>query len=165
MAFPRSVVHAPRTGTPRRPRSLLPMKSESSLWDYLRDLLPPEIHYSRIESETSPGFPDVHYTLSGVTGTIELKSVDRPKAKYPLAGKHGLRKSQRDWIEAEVKAGGFVLLCLEIKPEICILQANSSLIHEIPRMTLADIQRFAEISWTRRSTLGPGLRGVLVNKP
>lgn len=139
------------------------MKAEASLWDHLRGLLPPDIHYSRIESETSPGFPDIYYTLEGVTGTIELKSVDRPKAKYPFSEGYGLRKSQYDWIEAEESAGGFVLLCLEIKPYVFVLQA-SLCYDELHRMTSEDIRRVAEIAW-KRGFNPADLSHVLMNKP
>jgi hypothetical protein len=139
-------------------------RPEASLWDHLRGLLPTEIHYSRIESETSPGFPDVHFTLDGVTGGIELKSTKRPKAKYPFSGKDGLRKTQIRWIRDELDACGWVLLCLECDPYIFLLQAEMYY-DELYRMTQSDIGRVAAVVWTRK---GPKpldeLAVALVNK-
>lgn len=139
-------------------------RPEALLWDHLRGLLPTGIHYSRIESETSPGFPDVHFTLEGVTGAIELKSTKRPKAKYPFSGKDGLRKTQLDWIRDELDAAGWVLLCLECKPYIFLLQAEMYY-DELHKMTRSDVGRVATIVWTRRGPLPRDeLAIALVNK-
>lgn len=124
-------------------------RPEASLWDHLRGLLPTGIHYSRVESETCPGFPDVHFTLEGVTGAIELKSTKRPTAKYPFSGKDGLRKTQKDWIREELDANGWVLLCLECGPMIYLLQANPyyDMLHA---MKENDLMRVSEVKWKRR---------------
>lgn len=139
-------------------------RPEASLWDHLRALLPAGCHFSRIESETSPGFPDVHFTVEGVTGTIELKSTKRPEAKYPFSGKDGLRKSQRIWIRDEIGSGGWVLLCLECKPYIFLLQAEMYF-DELHRMTRSDIDRVATTVWMRKGPLPRDeLAVALVNK-
>lgn len=142
-------------------------RPEASLWDHLRGLLPTGIHYSRIESETSPGFPDVHFTLEGVTGAIELKSTKRPNAKYPFSGKDGLRKTQLDWIKEELDAGGWILLCLECGGMVHLLQAKMYY-DELPRMTKEDILRVSYINWIRRhldrTIIGDALAIALVNK-
>jgi hypothetical protein len=85
------------------------MSNEHTLWKWLRDLLPPG-RYTRIESECSPGFPDVDYTVEGHSGTMELKYGE---GKKPLKGK--IRRDQYLWIEAEVKAKGVVWLVVEVK--------------------------------------------------
>jgi hypothetical protein len=137
-------------------------RPEAGLWDYLRGLLPAGIHYSRIESETCPGFPDIHYTYEGTTGTIELKSVPQGKGQFPFSGKKGLRKTQRDWIDEELKAGGYVFLCLEVKPEIFLLQAglHYDMLH---KMTLADLRRVADVHWERGSDVKDQLAVALAD--
>jgi hypothetical protein len=129
-------------------RTSLKTMKESSLAHYLSKVWPYQTHVSRIESETSPGFPDVHLTYRGSSSTIELKQTKRPKAKYPFSAKDGLRKSQLDWIEAETQAGGKVLLALGCAREIFFLDA-SLYAASLAKMLLTDIRRVAEISWVR----------------
>lgn len=90
--------------------------SEHSLWQWLRGgILPPTGHYTRIESDSSAGFPDVHYTIDKFTGTMELKFCRKPKKEYPLQGKgNGFRDSQITWIEDEFVAGGWTVLVVEL---------------------------------------------------
>lgn len=77
--------------------------NENALWRWLADRLPPGA-YTRIESECSPGVPDVNYSLAPscrptyhkpcVHGWLELK-IGGP-GKYPFKGeRRGLRPSQR----------------------------------------------------------------------
>ena len=139
-------------------------RPEASLWDHLRALMPAGCHYSRIESETSPGFPDVHFTVEGITGTIELKSTKRPNAKYPFSGKDGLRKSQILWIRDELEANGWVLLCLECDPYIFLLEAECYY-DDLYKMSRGGIGRVAKVVWTRKGPLPRDeLAVALVNK-
>lgn len=124
-------------------------RPESGLWDYLRERMPAGIHYSRIESlETSPGFPDVHYTLNGISGTMELKCKPKPTGSYPFKGtKDGLRTSQRIWIREELLAGGRVVLVLQAFQMIYFLPGQ---FHKgLDDFTIADIERAASLIWTR----------------
>jgi hypothetical protein len=123
-------------------------KPEAGLWDYLRPWLH-GVHYSRIESlETSPGFPDVHYTINGVSGTIELKCQPRPSGSYPFAGvKKGLRRTQRTWISEELLAGGKVLLILQAKATIFFVRGHFW--RSLDHFTLDDISDISELIWTR----------------
>jgi hypothetical protein len=114
--------------------------SETSFWVYLRGILPKDGHYSRIEADTAHGFPDVHYTLEGVSGTIELKSTKSPKAKYPFAGKNGLRITQQRWIQEEDEAGGKVLLALQCGDTVYFI--NAALYYDdLAHMVLGDLRR------------------------
>lgn len=123
--------------------------SEASLWNYLRKVLPKEGHYSRIESPTSQGFPDVHFTLHGVSGTIELKSTKRPKTKYPFSGKDGLRRSQITWIEDEIESSGWVLLCLACGDYIYLLKADLYY-DDLHKMSIDEIAHISKMYWNRR---------------
>lgn len=114
---------------------------EHSLWRYLQQtILPKQGHYTRIESECSSGFPDVHYSIDGASGTLELKSTKRPKAKYPFSGKDGLRKSQRIWIREESAAGGRVILALQVGKTVCFLRGELYA-DDLHIMDLSDITR------------------------
>lgn len=93
------------------------MAGESALWDWLSSRLPVGGRFSRIESETSPGFPDVDYTFRGISGTIELKSAKNPKTLIPFRT-GGLRQSQKDWIADELIAGGLVFIVARIEPYV-----------------------------------------------
>lgn len=126
--------------------------SEASFWSYLRKLLPKEGHYTRIEShDTTSGFPDVHYTLNGVSGTIELKDAKRPGAKHPFKGESGLRKSQITWMTDECEQDGNVFLALQCGDRVYLLRALLYF-DELHRMTEDDIGRVATVHWVKKST-------------
>lgn len=119
---------------------------EQSFWKYLRKILPlQECHLTRIESECSPGFPDVHYTWRGISGTIELKSTSRPNAKFPFSGKDGLRKGQIDWIQEEIDSGGRVVLALRIDRYIYFLSGDMA--SKLGNMEQADIEVSSLYFW------------------
>ncbi len=124
--------------------------SEASFWGYLRKLLPKEGHYTRIEShDTAPGFPDVHFTLNGTSGTIELKDAKRPGAKYPFKGESGLRPAQIRWIAEEIdNAEGRVFLALQCGDRVYILKADLYY-DELHRMTEEQISRVSVIRWVK----------------
>jgi len=134
---------------------------EASLWDHLRSILPSDIHYSRIESDTSPGFPDVHYTLSRQSGTIELKSTKAPKATFPFGGENGLRQSQKDWIKAERQAGGVVFLCLQVGRMVYFLDGGEW--QDLHCLTLDQINDRALLAWNRSMPDPLRLRQILEN--
>lgn len=121
---------------------------ESSFWDYLRTVLPRNGHYSRIESEVSPGFPDVHFTIDNVSGTIELKSSKQHTAKFPFRSKNdGLRKSQLDWIAEELQCGGRVLLALQRHRTVYILSGERAVM--LRDMTKDDLETAALYCWSK----------------
>jgi hypothetical protein len=129
--------------------------SETSFWNYLRKLLPREGHYTRVEShDTSAGFPDVHFTLNGNSGTIELKDAKRPGARYPFKGGSGLRASQVRWMADEIdKADGQVYLALQCGDRVYLL--NAALYYdELARMTEEDIDRAASVKWKKGRKVG-----------
>ncbi len=129
--------------------------SEASFWTYLRKLLPREGRYTRIEShDTATGFPDVHYTLNGNSGTIELKDAKRPGAKHPYKGKSGLRKSQITWMTQECDAGGRVFLALQCGDRVYLLNADLYF-DELHRMTEDDIARVAAVKWRKGRRADP----------
>jgi hypothetical protein len=127
--------------------------SESSFWKYLSKLLPTG-HYTRVEShDTAAGFPDVHYTLNGNSGTIELKDAKRPGAKHPFKGESGLRRSQITWMTNECDAGGRVFLALQCGDCVYLLKADLYF-DELHRMTEDDIARVAAVKWKKGARRG-----------
>ena len=128
--------------------------SEASFWNYLRKLLPKEGHYTRIEShDTAVGFPDVHYTLNGISGTIELKDAKRPGAKYPFSRESGLRRSQIAWIRDELDASGQVSLALQCGDRVYLLPANCYY-DDLHRMTEEEIARVSRVKWKKGNRRG-----------
>lgn len=92
------------------------------MWTYARGkLLPRGIHATRIENGVSAGFPDVHYSHKGRSGTIELKFL---RKKNPPFGDDGLNIDQIHWIEDELKAGGRVWILADIGKEICLIRGK-----------------------------------------
>ena len=61
------------------------------------------IHFTRIESKTINGIPDLNCSAEGVEFWMELKS---DKVKYPK-----LSKWQISWINKRIKNGGVVIIC------------------------------------------------------
>jgi len=101
--------------------------SEQQLWNYLSRLLPVDGQYTRIEShETATGFPDVHYMLAGVEGTIELKDSRHPTATYPFA-EGGLRDAQKNWLRDYLYSGGRPLVCARIGDPIYFIEGRNAL--------------------------------------
>jgi hypothetical protein len=102
--------------------------NESNLWTWLRDIVLPSGHFSRIESaNTAPGFPDVHYQIGQyVTGTIELKYQGR-NLKVPFTdSKRGLRESQLRWIKTNLKYWGSIWIIAEAVPDIFVIHGSEA---------------------------------------
>lgn len=100
------------------------MSNENGLWQWLRDVVLPVGHYSRIEApDTAPGFPDVFFSI-GVgddeehygtyTGTIELKHSSSVTSPFPDE-KKGLHQSQLRWMKDEVAQGGTVWIFAQVR--------------------------------------------------
>ena len=62
-----------------------------------------QIHFTRIESKTINGIPDLNGCMNGIGFWMELKS---DKVKYPK-----LSKWQISWINKHIQYGGVVLIC------------------------------------------------------
>lgn len=102
------------------------------LWKHLSGLLPEDAHATRIENSVSAGFPDVHVTYRERSCTIELKVA----SKLPL-GKKGLRKSQIDWINAEIEAGGQVWVVIQFGKRVFAVSGTSAdLINDLDEYAL-----------------------------
>lgn len=124
------------------------MKPEQKLWRWLADRLPTG-HYTRIESEVSDGFPDVHGTPRGCRScTLELKYADGPK-RQPLKDK--IRQSQKLWIRDEVAAGGLVWVVAEFpKHDSLVLFLPGSHVDIYGQLEFPDLQHYADLSLAKR---------------
>ena len=120
------------------------MSSERALWLWLKPRLPLAGHYTRIESEISPGFPDIHYTFAGISGTLELKCSYYPKAKFPFKS-IGIRKSQIDWIRDELSAGGIVWLMLQVGSERMLL--SGAWASHVNNFTLRQLHNYSVLTY------------------
>lgn len=102
--------------------------NENNLWEWLRDVVLPLGHYSRIESpDTAPGFPDVHYQVGKEgCGTLELKATDRIlRVPFPDEEK-GLHRSQLKWIRDSVFEGGIVWIIAETPGAVYIIHGKDA---------------------------------------
>lgn len=122
---------------------------ESSLWDYLRPRLPPIGVYSRIETDICPGFPDVVYTIEGVTGFIELKSA-KGISERPFNEKTGIRKSQKIWISEAIEARAVVWIVAGVGKEIFFI--HGSYCKMFNRMTLTEMRIRADYMIVKGTT-------------
>jgi hypothetical protein len=117
--------------------------NEASTWEWLRDVILPLGHYSRIESpNTAPGFPDVHFQIEqGAAGTMELKC-NRRTAKIPFRDeKKGMRVSQLRWIKENVRHGGNVWVIAEVKH--CVYVIHGSKADKINGSTQDELEELA----------------------
>lgn len=111
---------------------------EKVLWNLVRKHLPSG-RYSRIESNTSPGIPDVSYTINGHRGWIELKDAGDTNAKLPFKRK-GLRPDQINWFRDEIKAGGSSKLFILARVNKLIFLVDGLYFEEFNDFTLWDLQ-------------------------
>lgn len=95
--------------------------AEDHLWKWLSGLVP-KGHYNRIESpETAPGFPDVHYQLSGthISGTLELKDARFPRRVPPFKNEDdGLHATQIHWMLTNNYCGGICWIVARVQPKV-----------------------------------------------
>jgi hypothetical protein len=83
-------------------------KRESVLWQKIKKACP-KIHFTRIESKTINGIPDLNGCMASKEFWLELKS---DHVGYPK-----LSKWQISWINKRLHAGGTVLICNETLKE------------------------------------------------
>lgn len=94
-------------------------EGSGALWRYIgRNLLPPDIHATRIESPCSPGFPDVHFNYRGVSGTLELKFLRKKKLPF---GDDGLNKFQIAWHREAEDHKAHSLIIAEVNDQIYVI--------------------------------------------
>ena len=124
---------------------------ESNLWDWLREVVLPLGHYSRIESpDTAPGFPDVQFQVGEGCGTIELKANHRP-AKIPFPDEEkGLHTSQRVWIRENLSHGGIVWIIAETPGVIYIIHGKDA-----DKFNGATHEELIDMSWNTMSRGDP----------
>ena len=83
-------------------KEMAEQKNETKLWHYLKKSLR-NIHFTRIESKTINGIPDLFGIYNGISFWCELKA---DKHSYPK-----LSKWQVSWINNYVRRGGVMLIC------------------------------------------------------
>ena len=119
--------------------------SEKQLWKWLRSNALPRGHYSRIESETSAGFPDINYCIQGIEGNLELKVSRSPNGEYPFK-RGGLRRTQISWMEDRTERRGRVTLLVQVGARLYgfHIRDKKSLGLSLNYMTLDQIKRAAD---------------------
>ena len=119
------------------------MAAEARLWQWLRERLQSG-HFTRVESETSPGVPDVNYCVQGSEGWIELKAAKRATGK-PFK-KRGLRPEQIRWIMTHLAHGGTVWIIASIGSSVYAF--SGSLAHRFNDSSVEDLMH--EARWVAR---------------
>jgi hypothetical protein len=125
---------------------------EANLWKWLRGGKLPRGHFSRIESEPAPGFPDINYCINGCEGNIELKVSRHPKAKFPFK-RWGLGPNQIRWMEDRLDVEGLVFIFAQVGDRVYILRptGSQSEVLRLNSLTLAQIQERAIHKFSRRN--------------
>ena len=95
--------------------------NEAKLFALLKKHLK-KVHFTRIESYTENGIPDVNACLNGKEIWIELKA--NPSKDL------GLSKWQRVWIAKRIKAGGTVFIMNRPQKELTLKIYSGSLVLE-----------------------------------
>jgi hypothetical protein len=100
------------------------MAGEDRLRKYVLDNVDRFGHWFRVEShEVSPGVPDLHVTIGGISRWIELKYGTRNKPPQ-------FRPTQYAWMKREVGAGGkpLTLVCIhENVPVFAVVSGHRAL--------------------------------------
>lgn len=91
--------------------------SEANLWQNIRTNIGHRGHFSRIEFNSTGGYPDLSYCIKGIEGHAELKYIDRAPVRMTtpvFTDDHGLRPSQIAWIHTRIKHGGRVMIVAQV---------------------------------------------------
>lgn len=97
-------------------------EGSGALWKWVqRNLLPPDIQVTRIESECSAGFPDVHFNYYGVSGTIELKFLRKKRLPF---GTQGLNKYQIAWHREANEQNAHSLIIADVNDEVYVISGR-----------------------------------------
>ena len=126
--------------------------NEAGLWAWLRPRLPPG-KYDRIESPISPGFPDVHYSITKHRrGVIELKATPQ-KSGYPFRrDRQGLRPSQLLWWDSYLEYGGHGYIIAAIAKDVAVFPvSNRKMLHLFNDLSVDDLRRLSTWWSSRRS--------------
>lgn len=123
-------------------------------------------HFERVENTVAMGTPDVDYCISGASGKIELKYMDRHPVRRttPVLGRGmGMRRSQLIWAHKRMRAGGRVFLGVGTPQETWIIDLRGYTPEDMDAIQFATVPRLREISaWCSYSmdwaTLPPTLR-------
>ena len=95
---------------------------EARLWEWLRERLQSG-HFTRVESDCSPGLPDVNYCVQRSEGWIELKAAKRATGT-PFKTRGGLRPEQIRWINTHVSHGGTVWIIVSAGSSVYTLPGS-----------------------------------------
>lgn len=120
---------------------------EARLWEWLRERLQSG-HFTRVESDCSPGLPDVNYCVERSEGWIELKAAKRATGA-PFRVRGGLRPAQIRWINTHTAHGGVVWIIVSVGPSVHTLPG--SLANDFNQMTVE--QWYEESHWTVENRL------------
>lgn len=125
--------------------------NEAALWTWLKPRLPPG-KYDRIESPISPGFPDLHYTITKHRrGVIELKATPQ-RSGYPFKReRQGLRPSQLIWWDNYLGFGGHGYIIAAIAQDVAVFKATPQLIHLFNDLSIDDLRETSTWWSSRRS--------------
>ena len=104
-------------------------KSETKLWHSLKKHLK-NIHFTRIESRTVNGIPDLFGIYKGVSFWCELKA---DYVSYPK-----LSKWQVSWINTYVARGGVMLICNRALSERALKLYRIQSLVVSPQLLVAD---------------------------
>ena len=104
-------------------------KSETKLWHSLKKHLK-NIHFTRIESKTINGIPDLFGIHKGVSFWCELKS---DYVSYPK-----LSKWQVSWINTYVMRGGVMIICNRALLQRALKLYRIQSVVEDPKLLIAD---------------------------
>lgn len=119
------------------------MNPEQKFYQWIRNLLGPSIHCSRIENSIQSGMPDVCICWDGVETWVELKVF--------VCGRILLRKEQWGWCWKHCNAGGKVAVIAlnEETDEIHILQFPH--IDGVPHGKYLSVYGAAEVIFSKKA--------------
>lgn len=92
-------------------------RTEAAFWSYLRGLMSPYWAVQRHEDQFTVGIPDISYSMLGVNGWIELKSIAIANADSVIKIPH-FTTSQYQWLKRHGKRGGNCYIFIEVNRKL-----------------------------------------------
>jgi len=115
----------------------------------VENLWAPDRFLLRIESGISDGVPDSYYTITQVSGWMELKCPIEPARETTalFSGNHQLSMAQRNWLLAHRQAGGVGFVAIETERHVMLI--GSRHVDSVNTSTIEQLRALADFRAVR----------------
>ena len=131
------------------------MKQESKLWQLVKKNIP-SIHWTRLESWSMPGVPDLYGIQEGVSLFVELK--------VTKSNKIALSPFQHNWLYSHYLQGGRSFIMLQTLGQRALYIFPCYLLHSASSITLKSAPHY-RVEWPLAAPAWEGVVDHLLNSP